>query len=104
MVNLCHISILNNIAMDPIELSTPVLIIGAGPVGLIAALALAQRGVQSVIVEKELEATKWPKMDITNCRSMELLKKLGLADELRVRGGYTDRPHSVSGIGRKDPC
>ena len=76
------------------ELRAPVLIIGAGPVGLIAALSLAQRGVHTVIVEEEIEATKWPKMDITNCRSMEILKRLGLADELRSKGILK---HSSSG-------
>ena len=68
------------------ELKCPVLVVGAGPVGLITALSLAQRGVESVVVEEQPEATKWPKMDITNCRSMELLQRLGLADELRLKG------------------
>lgn len=29
---------------------------------------------------------RWPKMDLTNVRSMELFRKLGLADELRKQG------------------
>lgn len=31
---------------------------------------------------------RWPKMDLTNIRSMELFRKLGLADELRKQGEY----------------
>lgn len=71
---------------QPIHHETPVLIVGAGPVGLIAAFQLARRGIRCMLVERSLETTKWPKMDITNCRSMELLKRLGLADELRQQG------------------
>lgn len=33
---------------------------------------------------------RWPKMDLTNVRSMELFRKLGLADELRKQGSYDD--------------
>lgn len=39
-----------------------------------------------MVVERNLETTRWPKMDITNCRSMELLSRLGLADGLREQG------------------
>ena len=66
--------------------TAPVTIIGAGPVGLVTAYTLAKHGVRCVLVEKRLEATKWPKMDVTNCRSMELLDRLGLAKELREIG------------------
>jgi FAD-dependent monooxygenase len=71
---------------------TPVLIAGAGPVGLVLAQELRHHGVPCVIVERNLDTTRWPKMDITNCRSMELLRRLGLADGLRrigVPGHYS---------------
>ena len=29
---------------------------------------------------------RWPKMDLTNVRSMEIFRKIGLADELRKQG------------------
>ncbi len=65
---------------------TPVLIAGAGPVGLVLAKELAHHGVRSTIVERNLDTTRWPKMDITNCRSMELLRRLGLEKGLREVG------------------
>lgn len=65
---------------------TPVLIAGAGPVGLVLAKELAHHGIRSTIVERNLETTRWPKMDITNCRSMELLRRLGLEQGLREVG------------------
>lgn len=62
--------------------------VGAGPVGLLTALKLAHHGVRCMLVERNTETTRWPKMDITNVRSMELLRTLGLADEFRKQGMY----------------
>jgi FAD-dependent monooxygenase len=64
----------------------PVLVAGAGPVGLIAAYTLAHHGVRCMLVERNDSTTRWPKMDITNVRSMEILRRLGLADDLREQG------------------
>ena len=62
----------------------PILIAGAGPVGMTLALSLARLGVRSMLVERNPETTKYPKMDITNVRSMELFRRLGLAQSLRM--------------------
>ena len=62
----------------------PILIAGGGPVGMTLALALARLGVQSMLVERNSDTTKHPKMDITNVRSMELFRRLGLAQSLRM--------------------
>lgn len=69
------------------ESITPVLVVGAGPAGLITALQLAVNNVPCILVERNLETTKWPKMDITNCRSMEIFRRLGISDGLRNVGG-----------------
>ncbi|KAH7161945.1 FAD binding domain-containing protein [Dactylonectria estremocensis] len=71
---------------------TAVLIVGAGPAGMLLAFQLAKNGVRSILVERNLTTTKWPKMDITNCRSMELFKRLGIAQDLRDQG--VDQHHS----------
>lgn len=63
--------------------SVPVLIAGGGPVGMTLALALARLGVQAMLVERNPNTTQHPKMDITNSRSMELFRRLGLAEQLR---------------------
>lgn len=68
------------------DYETPVLVVGAGPAGLIAALQLSRNGTRCMLVERNLTTTKWPKMDITNCRSMELLKRLGIDQGLREIG------------------
>ncbi|KAK1240402.1 hypothetical protein MKX07_004430 [Trichoderma sp. CBMAI-0711] len=36
-----------------------------------------------MLVERNLDTTKWPKMDLTNCRSMELFRRLGISEGLR---------------------
>jgi len=66
--------------------SDSVLIVGGGPVGLILAVTLAHHGVKSVLVERNLTTTRWPKMDLTIARSMEIFRVLGIADGLRERG------------------
>jgi len=62
----------------------PVLIAGGGPVGMTLARTLAGFGVRCLLVERNDSTTRHPKMDITNGRSMELFRRLGLADRLRA--------------------
>jgi len=65
---------------------TPVLIAGAGPTGLVLATQLSRLGVPSVLAERNPDTTRFPKMDITNGASMELLRRLGVDEELRAVG------------------
>ena len=67
-------------------INVPVLIAGGGPVGLTLSLELAHYGVKSIVAEKNPTTTRHPKMDLTNGRSMELFRQLGLADKLRTVG------------------
>lgn len=63
--------------------TTSVLVIGAGPVGLTLAMELEHHGVDALLVERNASTTRHPKMDVTNGRSMELYRRLGVADDLR---------------------
>lgn len=63
-----------------------VLIVGAGPVGSILALELASHGVASVVLERSLAPAVFPKMDYLNGRTMELLRRLDLAEPVRRCG------------------
>ncbi|KAK1725890.1 FAD-binding domain-containing protein [Colletotrichum acutatum] len=63
-----------------------VVIAGGGPIGLLLARVLSFYGVKSKLFERNKTTTKWPKMDLTNARSMEIFRKLGLADDLRKQG------------------
>ncbi|MEM9085053.1 MAG: FAD-dependent monooxygenase [Pseudomonadota bacterium] len=74
---------------------TPVLIAGGGPVGLALALALDFHGVDAILLERNETTTRHPKMDITNGRSMELFRQLGVIDELRAQAVPTSNDYSV---------
>lgn len=65
---------------------TQVLVVGAGPVGLLAALRLRQRGVEVRVVEQQTveHARTFPV--VLHPRSLELLNELGLASALYWRG------------------
>lgn len=65
----------------------PILIVGAGPVGALTALTLARHGVPSIVVERSVLPSAYPRVDIINARSMELLRQLGLADVVRANAG-----------------
>jgi 2-polyprenyl-6-methoxyphenol hydroxylase-like FAD-dependent oxidoreductase len=67
-------------------LHVPVLIAGGGPTGLVLAAELSRHGVSSVLAERNEHTTLFPKMDITNGASMELLRRLGVDAELRAVG------------------
>ena len=74
---------------------TPVLIAGGGPVGLVLALELEHRGIDAILVERNPTTTRHPKMDVTNGRSMEHFRRLGIADEIRSCGVPTDHSMTV---------
>src|SRR5262245_40036552 len=75
-----------------------VLIAGGGPVGMTLACELVQRGVTCILVERNADTTRHPKMDITNARSMELFRRLGLVDALRRVAVPEDSNFDVSWV------
>lgn len=60
---------------------TQVLIIGAGPSGMVSALCLAKLGVFSIIVERNAGISEHPKAHELNTRSIEILEALGVSSE-----------------------
>jgi FAD-dependent monooxygenase len=83
-----------------------VVIVGGGPVGLILARVLSTHNVKCVLFERNASTTTWPKMDLTNARSMELFRRIGLADELRKQGVDSRIDQDVyisSGMSRDEP-
>lgn len=67
-------------------IEVPVLVAGGGPVGLMTALELQSRGVRTLVVERNPSITGHPKMDVTNHRSMEHFRRLGIAERIRNAG------------------
>jgi 2-polyprenyl-6-methoxyphenol hydroxylase-like FAD-dependent oxidoreductase len=72
-----------------------VIISGAGPVGLTTAINLGRYGVKCLVIERNPAPAPWPKMDRTNARSMEMFRRLGLADRIRELGYPPDNPMDV---------
>ena len=60
----------------------PVLIIGAGPVGLSMALALARQNIHSLVIEKHPGRTVHPRARGVSMRTMELFRQWGNIAEL----------------------
>jgi 3-(3-hydroxy-phenyl)propionate hydroxylase len=64
----------------------PVLIAGAGPVGLIVALGLAQRGVPVIVFEAEERLYEDPRAATTHPATLEMLDGLGILEEIERQG------------------
>lgn len=64
----------------------PVLIVGAGPVGLALAGDLGWRGIQSVLVERRDGSVFQPKMDMVGIRTMEFCRRWGITQDVEQAG------------------
>ena len=80
---------------DLMSLDVDVVIIGAGPVGLTLAIDLGLRGISTVIVERNSGPMRLPKMERTNPRSMEIYRRLGVAEQIRARGLQADKAMDI---------
>jgi 2-polyprenyl-6-methoxyphenol hydroxylase-like FAD-dependent oxidoreductase len=77
------------------DLNVPVLIVGGGPVGLMLSMELASRGIANLLVNDADTPSTHPKGNSLNCRTMEHLRRLGIADEIRQTGLYPEHPTDV---------
>jgi 2-polyprenyl-6-methoxyphenol hydroxylase-like FAD-dependent oxidoreductase len=75
--------------------NSQVLIVGAGPVGLTLAIALGRRGIRTTLIEQKAAPQFLPKMERCNARSMEMFRRLGLAERIRAAGLRSDVPMDV---------
>lgn len=74
-----------------------VIVVGAGPVGLVAAMDLASRGVDVLILEQRHRGEPpSPKCNHVSARSMEIFRSLGVAAAVRAEGLPDDYPHDVA--------
>src|ERR1700676_340011 len=74
-----------------------VLIVGAGPVGLTLAIDLAWRGIGVTVVETRARAAPpEPKCNHVAARTMEIFRRLGVAEKVRNAGLPADYPHDIS--------
>lgn len=70
----------------PTDYDTDVLIVGSGPAGGAAALALATYGIKTMMVNKYSWVANTPRAHITNQRTLEVLRDLGVESEALALG------------------
>lgn len=71
-------------AAEPVR--HPVIVVGAGPVGLALAIDLAAKGVPVVVLDENDKVSSGSRAICFSKRSLEILDRLGCADELVAKG------------------
>jgi 3-(3-hydroxy-phenyl)propionate hydroxylase len=74
----------------PIRLDRPVAIVGAGPVGLTAALGLAFHGIPFVVFEDDDDLSLDTKAGTTLARTLEIWQRYGVADAILAKALRVD--------------
>jgi 2-polyprenyl-6-methoxyphenol hydroxylase-like FAD-dependent oxidoreductase len=70
--------------------SDPIIVVGAGPVGLTAAGELARRGVPVRIIDQREAPTDQSRAIVVHSRSLEMFERIGVVDEIIAAGVRTD--------------
>ncbi|MBT7953929.1 MAG: FAD-dependent oxidoreductase [Rhodospirillaceae bacterium] len=81
--------------MSATELSTPVLIIGGGPVGLALSIDLGWRGVECVMLEARDGSVGHPKMNQVGNRTQEFCRRWGIGQRVRELSIPEDFPRNI---------
>jgi 2-polyprenyl-6-methoxyphenol hydroxylase-like FAD-dependent oxidoreductase len=76
-------------------MDSEVLIVGGGPTGLTLAIDLGKRGVRCTLIEQKARPAFLPKMERINARTMEIYRRMGLAQQIRAAGLRADCPMDV---------
>ena len=72
-------------------LTIPVLIIGAGPAGMLAAISLANAGIACTVVERHDSVRQAPRAHAVNPRTLEICQRLGIdSANIRAQGAHRD--------------
>ena len=76
-------------------MNASVIVVGAGPVGLVLAINLGRAGIKTILLERNPEPQFLPKMERCNARSMEMFRRIGLSKKIRDAGLRADCPMDV---------
>src|SRR3954454_11627809 len=87
MVSLCLRHRRNAMPTDPI------LVVGAGPTGLVLALSLARRGVPVRIIDRNTGPGQASRAMVLHARNLEFYQQLGFAEDVVADGIKIDTFH-----------
>jgi 2-polyprenyl-6-methoxyphenol hydroxylase-like FAD-dependent oxidoreductase len=73
-------------SFTPTLIDVDVLVVGAGPVGLVASAELARRGVRVRVIDKQARPTDESRAVAIHARSLDMFDRMGIADELLSTG------------------
>jgi len=73
-----------------------VVIIGAGPCGLVLAIELGRRNISTVVLEEKVRPSRFPSANATQARIMEHYRRLGFAEKVRAKGLPPDYPTDIA--------
>jgi 2-polyprenyl-6-methoxyphenol hydroxylase-like FAD-dependent oxidoreductase len=73
-----------------------VVIIGAGPCGLMLAIELGRRGISAIVLEERSSPARFPAANATQARTMEHYRRLGFAEKVRAQGLPPDYPTDIA--------
>ncbi|KAB2362670.1 FAD-dependent monooxygenase [Actinomadura montaniterrae] len=76
---------------DELPGTTDVLIVGAGPVGLALATALARAGVDAVLIDKAAAGANTSRAAVVHARTLEVLRDIDVTGDLVERGVVVPR-------------
>ena len=68
------------------DITVPVLIVGGGGAGLTASMLLSTYGIDSLLVSRYPSTSHLPEAHVVQQKSMEVYRKVGLADTIYARG------------------
>ena len=83
-------------------MESPILIVGAGPAGLVTAIEAARNGVRPLVIERHPSTSIFPRATAVSTRSMEVFRGFGVADAVR-QGGWRVIPRGAMVRSLDDP-
>lgn len=73
------------------QISSDVLIVGAGPTGLTLATTLAVHGVRATVIDRQAQGANTSRAAVVHAHTLESLESIGVADRLVARGIRTSQ-------------
>ncbi len=77
------------------EHKTKVLIIGAGPTGLMAACQLRKQGIEPIIIDKKEGPTKESRALVVHARTLEIYDQMGIVNEALLKGEIVNKAQCI---------